>query len=1262
MTKRQIYLTGLTLLFLFLALAFDFYSQRSIGTQQYASTIEKHLHQNEEQIQSFFEEKDFIKRQLSNKVDDNDFSKIKSLYQKDYTICIYLGDSLAFWTNNEVVPNRDLISGESPTMRFEYYEFTNGHYEVLKKSFIDPDLGKYTVFGFIPIKYQYELESSYLQNIFKSDPNIPRQITVSQNKSEVKIKNQSGELLCYLTAKTTNVQDPIEQRFLFLLYILSAIFFGILINIFAKNVSLTRPPWMGFAFLVITVFGVRYITMEMEFSSKFTELSFFEQNFNSPYLGKSLGDLVINIFLLFWIMVFFHTEFRVRPLKSLSFPQKIGLASLNYFSITLGIIMISNVFRQLVFNTKIVFNFDHIFNLGLNSFMAIMSLLLLLIALFLFSQRIMETVLRFKLRKRYRFAALGVASLAAIPVIFQSHFELPVGEMIVICFIFNLLFDTYIDNNKPTFAWLVIWLLVFAAIPSTLLFKYNNEKDLDRRYDYAVKLADQKDSLAERSLEQIKLNIKDDRNLIQMFKPHPFNTEGKEVLAKINKYFTDNIYLYNNYQYLFHAFTASDDLIYSSLPSINSGLVKNKYENASTTNINSLKFLSEANNRNSYILNFQVEVQGGNEGPNYPVNVFLEVERNKRDQSKVFTELLIQKQYKELSQLNNYEYAVYDPNEIPIYKEGQSYKGFDQYPFNQIPTTAGESIELREKGRSHLVYRANNKNLVIISKELPTIKRVITLFAFLFVLLIFVILLLVVFNSIFKSLPAIFNFTFDKVMSIRTRIQFAVIVLTIIFFFSIGFVTVRYFSDERENYHEGRLDRKGNAILINTNMELANTYHPDSLRNQDGITKYYDNLIDRISKIHRMDVNIYDRSGLLISSSEGDVFDQGIVSKSMDAVAFYQLSRTEKKKYTQEEEKVGSLFYKAAYLPLRITSTKGTETIAYMGLPYYSKQRELRDDVNVFMGTLLNVYVFLLIIAGVMAIVITNSITRPIARIGEKLKEFKLGKRNEPLEWQSKDELGDLIEEYNSLILKVEESAEKLAHQEREGAWREMAKQVAHEIKNPLTPMKLSIQYLLHAYKSNPEDIAPLLKRVSATLIEQIDNLASIASEFSNFAKMPRADNQKLVVNDLVRSVFDFFNEGSELIDLNLELPTDQMFVFADKNHLIQVLNNLIKNATQAIPDHRRGNIIVSLIKREQTAVIMVKDNGTGIPEDKWNKVFVPNFTTKNSGTGLGLAISKNIIESVDGKIYFETVLDEGTEFFVVLPIVEIRALEHVES
>ena len=199
--------------------------------------------------------------------------------------------------------------------------------------------------------------------------------------------------------------------------------------------------------------------------------------------------------------------------------------------------------------------------------------------------------------------------------------------------------------------------------------------------------------------------------------------------------------------------------------------------------------------------------------------------------------------------------------------------------------------------------------------------------------------------------------------------------------------------------------------------------------------------------------------------------------------------------------------------------------------------------------------------------------------------------RNEPLEWKNQDELGALISEYNMMIKKLEESADKLAQSEREGAWREMAKQVAHEIKNPLTPMKLSIQYLLHAFKSNPENAEPLLKRVTSTLIEQIDNLAQIASEFSNFAKMPRAENQKININTLVVSVYDLFSKGLKM-DISIKMPDEEYFVYADKNHLIRVLNNLMKNAEQAIPDDRDGEIDVSLYKRDNLAVIKVRDNG----------------------------------------------------------------------
>ncbi|MEM6726744.1 MAG: ATP-binding protein, partial [Bacteroidota bacterium] len=384
--------------------------------------------------------------------------------------------------------------------------------------------------------------------------------------------------------------------------------------------------------------------------------------------------------------------------------------------------------------------------------------------------------------------------------------------------------------------------------------------------------------------------------------------------------------------------------------------------------------------------------------------------------------------------------------------------------------------------------------------------------------------------------------------------------------------------------------------------------------------------------------------------------DKGLISAKMDPVAYYNLKNKGLERYDHEEE-ISGLNYVAAYMPIR--NSLG-DKIAYLGLPYYSRQGNLRQDVSEFMSTLLNVYVFLLLIAGMVALFVGNSVTRPITAIGEKLRDTKLGEKNKPLNWENDDEIGALVTEYNKMIEELEKSATLLAQSNRESAWREMAKQVAHEIKNPLTPMKLSIQYLQRAVgSSDPEQVEALVKRVTDTLVEQIDNLSHIASEFSSFAKMPRAQSQRIELNPVVQSVYDLFKER-ENMELALELPEREYMVYADKNQLMRVFNNLIKNAIQAIPDDRFGKINVKLYRRDNMAVVQVNDNGVGIPEDKIESVFVPNFTTKSSGTGLGLAISRNIIESAAGKIYFDSEEDIGTQFYVEIPI--IRPGQHRQN
>ena len=323
----------------------------------------------------------------------------------------------------------------------------------------------------------------------------------------------------------------------------------------------------------------------------------------------------------------------------------------------------------------------------------------------------------------------------------------------------------------------------------------------------------------------------------------------------------------------------------------------------------------------------------------------------------------------------------------------------------------------------------------------------------------------------------------------------------------------------------------------------------------------------------------------------------------------------------------------------------------------HTSSPELQGEVQGFISTLLNLYVFILLVAASAALFVANSITRPLAELGQKLANIKLEK-NERIAWQGRNELGELIGEYNRMVEKLEDSTERLKQSEREGAWREMARQVAHEIKNPLTPMKLSVQHLQRAYQTQPEQAAGLVQRVSQTLIEQIDVLSDIASEFSNFAKMPEPQCEQLDLGQLVVSVHRLFEQQEEAaLQVACRLPEQSVFVFADRSQLTRIFINLIKNALQSIPDGRDGRVCIALGALENQALICVSDNGAGIPDAVQDQVFSPHFTTKSSGTGLGLAMCKSMVEAMNGRVWFETKVGEGTRFFVQFDCIKTEEL-----
>jgi nitrogen fixation/metabolism regulation signal transduction histidine kinase len=416
---------------------------------------------------------------------------------------------------------------------------------------------------------------------------------------------------------------------------------------------------------------------------------------------------------------------------------------------------------------------------------------------------------------------------------------------------------------------------------------------------------------------------------------------------------------------------------------------------------------------------------------------------------------------------------------------------------------------------------------------------------------------------------------------------------------------------------------------------------------EEGYNELLENLVQEVSEIHGTDINIYDLNGELRLSSNPFIYDKGILSVRMNPRAYFKMHR-ERLVQCTEEEQMGNISYQSIYSPVR--DEKGN-AYAYLNMPSFDSQVDLKKEISNFLVTIINLNAFIFLIAGVIALFITNRITSSFSLISEKMRAVSLGQHNDAIDWHREDEIGELVKEYNKMVMKLEESAAALAKSEREGAWREMARQVAHEIKNPLTPMKLSIQYLEKAIDYDSVDVKKLTRNVAHTLVEQIDHLSKIASEFSQFANISNVRNEIFDLHEILYSLSHLY-ESSEQVAFTWKPVSRKVMVEADRTQLNRLFTNLLQNAVEATINSDDPLVTIDEQVVDNVIVVRILDNGQGIPEAIRSNIFTPNFTTKTSGTGLGLAMSKGIVEQAKGRIWFETSEGAGTVFFVELPIV----------
>jgi signal transduction histidine kinase len=469
------------------------------------------------------------------------------------------------------------------------------------------------------------------------------------------------------------------------------------------------------------------------------------------------------------------------------------------------------------------------------------------------------------------------------------------------------------------------------------------------------------------------------------------------------------------------------------------------------------------------------------------------------------------------------------------------------------------------------------------------------------------------------------------------------ILLTLIASILIASISIYQFKREAKDYHQERLERKENAIKEHITFVLSTTTYPLTEKNLSLIFK---DKIHELSDIHSLQINIYSLKGKLLKSSKASFsidtvappipnYILGLIQSSIDK-RYVDVKTIDDKKYRASFSQIKDLKFK----PLGI-----------LNLPYIQDDGFYERELRNFLIRLGQVYSFMLIIAFALAYFLSSYITKSLKSISMKIISTTLNKKNEKIETDdSSREVSLLIDAYNGMVDKLEESALLLAQSEREQAWREMAKQVAHEIKNPLTPMRLTVQSFERKFDANDPEIKQKIKDYSDTLIQQIDTMSSVASAFSNFASMPAQQNETLNVVSVIELSLEIFNEAF----ISLEAEEKEIITIMDRTQLIRIITNLVKNAIQAISDLQIEKQIYIKVKKQNNAVlIQVIDNGSGIDAQNIPRIFEPKFTTKTSGMGLGLGIIKNIIENYKGTITFESEIGIGTTFTVTLPLIK---------
>ncbi|MDP4290303.1 MAG: histidine kinase dimerization/phospho-acceptor domain-containing protein, partial [Bacteroidota bacterium] len=1096
------------------------------------------------------------------------FNVIAKYYKdKNTDFFVYKNKKLVRWTSSEVtVPIlfNDSLSKSSISW------FAKGNYLVKHKR-----IRNFDYLAVELINNDYAFRNDYLISRFNPTYDLPQETETSDKATPYKVFSKDKGSSLFLIFPRTETHDTFLLIsfiiFLFILFLIAVSIYKYLKYRYQKFALKQFIIYFLLLCLIRLLLTLIPIPHALESSQLFSPFLY-----ASSDVLPSLGHLIINtLFLLFFSVAYYLSSITTID------PQKATLKNsiFWFFIFSLLIDLISFRFIDLtdsfVTNSNIPLNLSNIFSTNIYSFFIIFILFLLSLSYYFFVRRYyLFHFKNFTYRKSYLIVCSFVAFITLLPFYFESTYTIP--YIVIFLFQVLLIYNVIYLKTKNSLVYQLFLLILLSLFISSILYNSTQIKEKEIRKSLAYKLTTKRDKLAEFLYSNIEKSILQDA-LIKKYLRLAIAKPDSEyrLLDYIKTKFSNNYW--NKYEvqpYICDTVSQLEMKPTNQLVSCEDYFSSKISKMGLKTISNNLYYLDEIYAQCTYIAKIDFPKDDNSK---QQISVYLEFYPKITTSNLGYPELLIDDEFYQKLDLSEYSYAIYNQNDLV--KSVGDYK----YSLNlqsTDPNITTSAFFFNKNSYNHLFVKTSPFTSILVSRKMPNLISTLSFFSYIFL---FSALLYLLFRLISSKSPRIM---FS--MTIKQRLQFWTITIILLSSIAIGCVMLFYLFNLEKRKNQNTLNEKAHSVLVELEQKINDPNYFNGSQ-----TPMLSDLLSKLSNVFFTDINLFDKNGDLMATSRPQLFDAQLLSIKMNPKAYCAL-HDEQQILETLDEKIGNYTFQSAYIPLRDV---GNRTLGYINLPYFAKESEFRTDVSTFLVAFINIYVILTVLAILVALLVSNYITLPLQIIKDKISQINYFKKPEKIEWAGSDELAELIAQYNQMVEDLAHSAEMLASSERESAWRVMAQQVAHEIKNPLTPMKLSVQHLEKAWLDKSPDFEKRLKRFTQTMITQIEALSTISGEFSDFAKMPASVLEKVNLNQSVKEAAMLFSDSMNL-SIELNLSNGDIQIKADKQQIARILNNLFRNSIQSIPANKQGQITISTYEDNKFSFLEFSDNGSGIKPD----------------------------------------------------------------